>query len=370
MLTEDKLSNNTKTEVINCDKERNLLEEFLNRLSKFDPDLIVGYDCGFQFDVLMHRVFSLRIQNWSRIGRLKRSLPSIFKGRVLLNQALSGRLICDIQNSAKELNLKVRSYDLQSLCANVLKKKENELSKEVKPEDTAKYYSSIEKLVELVRSTMLDASYIIMIMFDLNVMPLALQITSIAGNILSRTLTAGRAERNEYLLLHAFNERDYITPDKRNSKIDKKHGKEKDDTNSRKKKAAYAGGLVLEPKKGFYDTLVLLMDFNSLYPSIIQEYNLCFTTIHGAAYSDSTELVIPERDLEPGVIPTEIRKLVESRSQVKNLMKTPKISPELKMQYNIRQLALKLTANSMYGCLGATHCRFYAKGLAALVTGI
>ena len=49
-------------------------------------------------------------------------------------------------------------------------------------------------------------------------------------------------------------------------------------------------------------------------------------------------------------------------------MKASNISPELKMQYDIRQLALKLTANSMYGCLGATHCRFYAKGLAALVT--
>ena len=48
------------------------------------------------------------------------------------------------------------------------------------------------------------------IMFELMALPLSHQITSLCGNIWQRTLLGGRAERNEYLLLHAFFEQGWV----------------------------------------------------------------------------------------------------------------------------------------------------------------
>lgn len=365
------------TRLTKCESERELLNFFMVQFWKLDPDLVVGHDLqGFQQDLLIGNILDLRIPNWSRLGRLKRSVAP--QKKYAAKDAFLGRLVCDIKISAMEL-IRARSFDLDTLCVNVLKMKEGDRV-DVALEDLPRYYESTNDLLQLVTLSMQDASYILKIMCELNVVPLALQITQIAGNVMSRTLMGGRSERNEFLLLHAFTEKNYIVPDKVYGKkfiVDDAEEQEETAPNNvskkqGKKKAAYSGGLVLDPKKGFYDKLILLMDFNSLYPSIIQEYNICFTTIkrkNGSVNDDDiNNLVLPGPNTDFGVLPTQIRKLVESRREVKKLMKSPDLPSDLYMQYNIRQMGLKLTANSMYGCLGFTHSRFYAKPLAALVT--
>lgn len=80
---------------------------------------------------------------------------------------------------------------------------------------------------------------------------------------------------------------------------------------------------------------------------------------------------IPEvpDDQNQGILPKLIATLVSRRRQVKNLMKTEKrATADQLATWDIKQLALKLTANSMYGCLGYTQSRFYARPLAMLTT--
>uniref|UniRef100_A0A803T2M0 DNA polymerase n=1 Tax=Anolis carolinensis TaxID=28377 RepID=A0A803T2M0_ANOCA len=356
--------------------ERTLLGFFLAKIHKIDPDVIVGHNIyGFDLELLLQRINFGKVPHWSKIGRLRRSNMPKLGGRsgFAEKSATCGRMVCDVEISAKEL-IRCKSYHLTDLVNQILKKERVTIP----PEEIRNMYSDSRQLLYMVENTWIDANYILQIMCELNVLPLALQITNIAGNVMSRTLMGGRAERNEYLLLHAFYDKEFIVPDKQLFKKTQQKQLEEDedfegDQNKSKigrKKAAYSGGLVLDPKVGFYDKFILLLDFNSLYPSIIQEFNICFTTVDRVSPSQQKKTEdgggeeeipeLPDSTLDMGILPKEIRKLVERRRQVKQLMKQPDLNSDLYLQYDIRQKALKLTANSMYGCLGFSYSRFYA----------
>eukprot|EP00043_Microstomoeca_roanoka_P012767 m.124092 g.124092 ORF g.124092 m.124092 type:complete len:1520 (+) comp15585_c0_seq2:94-4653(+) len=354
-----------------------MLNNFLARLLLVDPDVIVGHNIfGMDLDVIMHRMKQLGVSHWSRIGRLRRTkMPHLQAGLgnrknfAASRDTVSGRLLCDVQQTARELIRQV-SYDLTELVQHQLHMNRAE----IEPENIPKCYSQTTDLLRLIDHVERDAFFSLQLMFKLEILPLMKQITNITGGLMSRTLTRGRSDRNEFLLCHEFHRRKYIVPDQ--PERNQQHANADEDDESKKKdktgrrKPQYAGGLVLEPKRGFYDNYILLLDFNSLYPSIIQEYNLCFTTVKRHHLTDDGGeqfAELPDDRLEKGVLPRILKNLIEKRRMVKQLIKQETDATKL-AEYDIRQKALKLTANSMYGCLGFAGSRFYAKPIAELIT--
>jgi DNA polymerase Pol2 len=310
--------------------ERAMLSLLTTQIGKWDPDILVGHNAwGYDMQLLLARCVDHKVNTWSKFGRCRKmQLPNrshFNSGKDwVIGDAVSGRLLCDTYLSAKE-HLRETTYSLKNLAETQLKT----VRQEIEPMDIPAYFHDSKTIVALALHTLNDAQLVQKLMFKLQILPLSKQLTNIAGNLWSHTLKSNRAERTEFLLLHEFHRLKYLVPEKYRP------------SNKENGKAKYSGGLVLEPKKGLYDTFILLLDFNSLYPSLIQEYNLCFTTINewarfhqeqmSLAKDDSNNSSkegdgeslppLPEGSLERGVLPKVIKSLVERRRQVKRLMK-------------------------------------------------
>ncbi|CAI0414268.1 unnamed protein product [Linum tenue] len=127
----------------------------------------------------------------------------------------------------------------------------------------------------------------------------------------------------------------------------------------------YEGATVLDAKKGFYEKPIATLDFASLYPSIMMAYNLCYCTL--VTPEDVKKLNLPPEcvnktplgetfvkpSLQKGILPEILEELIAARKRAKADLKEAK-DPFEKAVLDGRQLALKISANSVYGFTGAT----------------
>ncbi|RGP63546.1 DNA polymerase zeta subunit [Fusarium longipes] len=140
--------------------------------------------------------------------------------------------------------------------------------------------------------------------------------------------------------------------------------------------------LVMEPQSAFYSSPLLVLDFQSLYPSVMIAYNYCYSTFLGRVtnWRGTSKMGFTEYKRQQGLltllqdyiniapngmmyVKTEIRKsllakmlteILETRVMVKSGMKQDKDDKTLQQLLNNRQLALKLLANVTYGYTSAS----------------
>lgn len=277
-------------------QEQDIFTFLLAQIDVVDPDVIMGHQLeGVDYSILLNRLHERKIPQWSRLGRMRRSVwpggitkagGNVFSER----QVISGRLLCDLFNDmGKSVMYKCQSWSLTEMCNLYLgsEYRRRDIDNEVYLKD---HGGTKNGLMDYVTHLETDTYFIAALALRTQILPLSKVLTNLAGNSWARTLTGTRAERNEYILLHRFHRNKYICPDKQQFKARQQVTEEGEGD---KKKDKYKGGLVFEPEKGLYDKFVLVMDFNSLYPSIIQEFNICFTTV------DRTKLVSLTTHLNP-----------------------------------------------------------------------
>jgi DNA polymerase I len=127
------------------------------------------------------------------------------------------------------------------------------------------------------------------------------------------------------------------------------------------------GGYVHTLKSGLYN-YVSVLDFRSMYPSIIISNNICFTTLNSAgAIKSPTGVRFLDSEQRKGLLPKILEELMADRDATKKKMKST-TDPEEVKYYNGLQAAIKILMNSVYGVFASSFYRFTDQKIGASIT--
>jgi DNA polymerase delta subunit 1 len=140
----------------------------------------------------------------------------------------------------------------------------------------------------------------------------------------------------------------------------------------------YQGATVVEPTPGYYLDPVFCLDFASLYPSLMRTKNLspeCFVRdadspapeVNAIKVRDGVVHRFVKGSVHEGLLPRILEQLLGERRRVKRLMEVEP-DPRVRALLNSKQLALKISANSVYGACGATRGRLSCRECAEATT--
>lgn len=344
------------SQVISHQHEGNMLQAWSDFVKRVDPDIIIGYNiANFDFPYLMDRAEALKVKEFPYLGRLTHSKTYVrtthfsskaYGTRDSKETVLEGRLQLDIIQ-VMQRDYKLRSYSLNSVCAHFLGEQKEDVHHSVITDLQNGTPESRRRLaVYCLKDAYLPQRLMDKLMCFINYTEMA-RVTGIPFNYL---LSRGQSIKVVSQLYRRANSEGYLIPA----------------TKSEGGEDQYEGATVIEPSRGFYKKPIATLDFSSLYPSIMMAHNLCYTTLLNKDTIDRLGLIrdvdyiqTPNKDFfattkrRKGLLPTVLEDLIAARKRAKADLKK-ETDPFKRAVLDGRQLALKISANSVYGFTGAT----------------
>lgn len=324
--------------------DKSVTEDFISYIRDFDPDIVVGYGTnGQEWPYLIERCrkLGLRLQ----VGRAETEPHTSVYGHV----SITGRANVDLLDFVGEFSeVKIQTLENLADYLGIMKIANRQIVEDV---DYADYWDSKEKR-KILKGFSMDNARCVMSIAEA-VLDFAMQLSNLVSLPLDHVGSAAAGFRVEWFLIKRTHGLGELVP----KRIEQPY-------------RPYAGGVVLKPLPGLHENVAVL-DFKSMYPSLMIAYNLSPDTYvsHRAPAPKSDVYETPEvghhfRKKPPGFYKEVLSYLIGVRDEIRSTMKA--LAPK-SVEYRVldaRQKAVKVITNASYGYAGWTGARWYVKPVA------
>ena len=323
-----------------CDSRRELLERLNDWVAEHDPDAIIGWNL-VQFDLRVLRDHSQRLQVPLRLGRGGAEMEWREHGGRGNHYfaAAAGRLIIDGTEALRSATWSFPSFSLENVAQTLLGEGKAIDNPYQRMAEIDRMFA--EDKPALARYNLKDCELVTRIFARTELLTFLLERATVTG--LAADRSGGSVAAFEHLYLPLMHRQGFVAPNL-----------------GERQPEASPGGFVMSSQPGLYES-VLVLDYKSLYPSIIRTFLIDpVGLIDGLRQPDDEQSIPGFRGARFSrtrhCLPAIVERVWEGRETAKREHNKP------------LSQALKIIMNAFYGVLGSSGCRFFDTRLASSIT--
>ena len=325
-------SNKKLKKAVSCKSEEDLLEKFFLLLQDLDPDVITGWNL-IDFDLKVIKKRCKKHEVIFRFGKDNSESRLTIKKGFFESSSMkaTGRQVIDALDFVRRSFVKLDDYRLDTAAEHFLKEKKFVEFTDKGNEIKEMFEKNQQKLVDY---NLKDSQLVIDILDKSGILNLTIKRSVLTGLLLSEV--SGSIASLDSIYLKRLRKRGVVA-----GSVDYSDREER-----------IKGGFVMEPKPGIYDN-ILVLDFKSLYPSLMRTFNIDPLSFGKKGIKAPNGAIFSK---EEGIMPEIIKELLKVREDYR------------KKKDELGRYAVKILLNSFFGVMASPACRYYNLDLANGIT--